>query len=109
MADARALRSRLLHALPPQRPAGQRPPEPLGLYARALPAPRHRRDHVAGRDPRALLHDARLAEPAPPDPARAAGLGPRRPARARRALASAPRAEHAREVPDPAVARGQRA
>ena len=34
--DARALRRRLLHALPLQRPADRRPPEPVGLRARAL-------------------------------------------------------------------------
>ena len=45
--DAGALRPRLPHALPPQRPSRDGPAQPLGLHARALPAarrsPRRRR------------------------------------------------------------------
>ena len=45
--DAGALRPRLPHALPPQRPPRDGPAQPLGLHARALPAarasPRRRR------------------------------------------------------------------
>ena len=40
-----------------------RQPEPVGLHARAVPAAGHRRHGRDGRDPRALLHDARPAEP----------------------------------------------
>ena len=42
--DARALRRRLPHALPLQRPPDRRLPEPLGLHPRALPAAGRRGD-----------------------------------------------------------------
>ena len=68
--DARALRRRLPHALPPQRAAPDRAPEPVGLHARPLPAAGDRRDGGDGPDQAPLLHDARHAQPAADHPAR---------------------------------------
>ena len=77
VADARALRRRLLHALPLQRPADRRLPEPVGLRARALPAarasPRRRRSTEIKRH-YYTTHDSLNPRH---HPARAAGLGPR--------------------------------
>ncbi len=50
-------------ALPLQRPADRRLPEPVAVRARALPAARDRGDVRDGADQGALLHDPRRAEP----------------------------------------------
>ena len=71
--------------------AAHRPPEPVALYARALSAARRRRHRRHGPDPRALLHDARLAEPEAHHPARSAGPGFHGVSRAHRASRSASR------------------
>jgi putative glutathione S-transferase len=74
-AHAAALRRRLPHALPLQRQAADRVPEPDPLHDRPLPPAARRGDVRARRDQAPLLHDPRRAQPEADHPRRPARPG----------------------------------